>query len=342
MTRMRILFFALLALPGVAFGERPCREEADDRLRLACYDREAKSDPNERAALVPQASPIASSTASDREGASSPLSREWELADGDRRGVFVLRTYLPNLLLPLHLTSSINRAPASPTHPGSGYQSDYHRNEAKIQISLRTKVAEDLFLPGAALWMAYSQQSLMQVWDSADSSPFRSSDYQPEAIYVVPVAPEPGRLPLGWSLRLVELGLAHQSNGQSDPLSRSWNRVYLGAGLEQGASSFHVRVNQRIKARGVDDNPDLVDYIGRVQMRMAWKGQASTFGATWRTNLTGIRRGSIKLDWSRPVLADKPAGLQWYAQLFSGYGETLLDYNHPQTSLGLGLALFQF
>lgn len=42
------------------------------------------------------------------------------------------------------------------------------------------------------------------------------------------------------------------------------------------------------------------------------------------------------------MFADQPSGLRWYAQLFHGYGETLLDYNHRQSSLGLGLTLFQF
>jgi phospholipase A1/A2 len=42
------------------------------------------------------------------------------------------------------------------------------------------------------------------------------------------------------------------------------------------------------------------------------------------------------------VDSDEPAGLRWYVQVFSGYGETLLDYNHRQTTLSLGLSLFQF
>ena len=65
-------------------------------------------------------------------------------------------------------------------------------------------------------------------------------------------------------------------------------------------------------------------------------------GLTRRTSLNSLSRGSLQMDWSYPVFADQPKGLRWYAQLFSGYGETLLDYNHRQTTLGLGLSLIQF
>ena len=63
---------------------------------------------------------------------------------------------------------------------------------------------------------------------------------------------------------------------------------------------------------------------------------------TWRTNFKSVSRGSLQLDWTHPVFADQPTGLRWYVQFFHGFGETLLDYNHRQTSLGMGLTLFQF
>ena len=62
---------------------------------------------------------------------------------------------------------------------------------------------------------------------------------------------------------------------------------------------------------------------------------------TASTSFKSAKRGSLKFEWTRPVWAASPDGLRWYVQLFSGYGETMLDYNHRQTSLGLGFTLFQ-
>ena len=322
----------------------PCASEANDGLRLNCYDRafaRQKADPDTPSSKV--AAPASRGLGgNDAEKASSVMTTAWELDPESKRGSFVLRTYQPNFLLPIHYSSNINRAPSSPTQGASPRHSEYSDIEAKLQISLRAKIAENLLLPGADLWFAYTQRSLWQIWDRQDSSPFRSTDYQPEAIYIIPVPASIGSLPLDWNLRMIQLGFAHQSNGQSDPLSRSWNRLYLGAGLEHSDFGVQVRLNRRLRDPGTDNNPDLTDYIGRGEIAMNWFPGPSTLSLTWRTNLQNFNRGALQFDWTHPVFSSQPSGLRWYAQLFTGYGETLLDYNHRQTSLGLGLSLFQF
>lgn len=319
-----------------------CAARSDDAQRLACYDRLSgrQATPGPVAAstaVVPQAL-----DANDAGRTPSVMSKVWELGAGDKRGKFVVRTYLPNFLLPVHYTTSINRSPSSPTQPAGAGNPDYRSVEAKLQISLRAKIAEDLFLPGADLWFTYTQKSLWQIWDQNDSAPFRSTDYQPEAIYVIPVPPAIGELPFGWNLRMLQVGFAHQSNGQSDPLSRSWNRIYTGIGLEHGDVGVSLRLNGRLPESKNDQNPDLTSYIGRGELAVNWFPGVSTLGLTWRSNFSNFNRGSLQLDMTHPVFADKPAGLRWYLQLFTGYGETLLDYNHRQSRIGLGLSLFQF
>lgn len=358
-TRWLMALAALAAASGLrAQSPAACADEIDDRRRLACYDALFRpgaepgphaATPQERNALPALGETAAAPPAADApvlaglSPSGSVMSKFWELERADKRGTFRVKTYLPNFLLPIHYTSDINRSPRSPTQPAPVSTLRNRQIEAKLQLSLRAKVAQSVLLPDADVWFAFTQRSMWQLWNKQDSAPFRSTDYQPEAIYVVPVPARLGTLPFGWRWRMVEAGIAHQSNGQPDPLSRSWNRTYLGAGFERGEFGLQVRAHKRLgEDADDDDNPDLTNRIGRAEIVGSWLPGLATAALTWRTNLKSLDQGSLQLDWTFPVDRDQPEGLRWYVQLFTGYGETLLDYNHRQTSLGLGLTLFQF
>jgi phospholipase A1 len=322
--------------------------------RLACYDTLAgrRAPAESSTAPAPGASPPSTSRlaatdvapvgGADRRPGTSLLSKYWELDPGDKRGVFNFVGYQPNYVLPIHVTSDINRAPTSPTQ-AAVLLPDYRREEAKFQLSLRTKLAQGLLLPGADLWLAFTQQVMWQIYNDADSKPFRNTDYQPEAIYMIPTAPGLRELPLGWRWRYTQLGLAHQSNGQSDPLSRSWNRVYLGAGFERGDWSLTARFNQRLNEPLVsDNNPDLVAYRGRWEFQLNWARGLQTASLLYRSTLQDVKYGALQFEWTTPIYRDQPNGLRWFVQVFRGYGETLTDYNFRQTSLGAGVTFLQF
>jgi phospholipase A1/A2 len=53
----------------------------------------------------------------------------------------------------------------------------------------------------------------------------------------------------------------------------------------------------------------------------------------------------VRLEWFR-TLADTgigvPNGLRLHTQLFSGYGDTLLDYNFRRTVLSVGFSLVEW
>jgi phospholipase A1 len=141
----------------------------------------------------------------------------------------------------------------------------------------------------------------------------------------------------------------HQSNGQALPLSRSWNRVYLMAGMEKD-NEFTVaaRVWRRMhEAAADDDNPDISDYIGRGEIAGYWNfNKDNTLGVTLRHSLASKARGSVRFEWLK-TLGDKPdaarpSGLRLHTQLFSGYGDSLIDYNRRRTVLSVGLSLVDF
>ncbi len=157
------------------------------------------------------------------------------------------------------------------------------------------------------------------------------------------VAPVQSALPGQWRLRYAGVGVAHQSNGQSLPLSRSWNRAYLMAGAEHGRLQLHGRIWRRIAENGTDDNPPSpTGWAGR-NCRRSGRPIPTTCGRSRRaTALRRNGRGSIRVEWFR-ALADKgtgsSSGLQLHTQLFAGYGDSLLDYNRRRVTFSVGLSL---
>ena len=359
-----LIAIGLPALAAAQSGPTPtldhCAAIGAPSDRLACYDKLAgrapqpteapaqQPAPGEKTAPPPNTSKLApsgtplSDVAGPQPAPTSLLSKSWELEPSDKRGIFNFVGYQPNYVLPLHYTNRINRSPQSPTQL-TVQQPDYRREEAKFQLSLRTKLTQDVPVIGGDLWVAFTQQALWQIYNGADSKPFRNTDYQPEVIYLLPTAKGLRDLPFGWRWSYTQFGLAHQSNGQSDPLSRSWNRVYLGAGFERGDFSFTARYNQRLNEDiATDNNPDLVNYRGRGEFQLTWAHNLQTASVLYRTSLRNVKYGAVQAEWTYPIFKDQPNGLRWFVQGFSGYGETLTDYNFRQTSLGVGVTFLQF
>jgi len=349
------------AQPDLAALEH-CATIGAEADRLACYDKAmGRAQATPATAAAPAAgggtAPISTSLLAAKGASLQPespaapgkpaepaslLAKFWELEPETQRGVFNFVGYRPNYVLPIHLTSRINRQPQSPTQAPVNVP-NYRREEAKFQLSLRTKLVQDVGLPGGDLWVGFTQQAMWQIWNGKDSKPFRNSDYEPELMYVVPAPEGLRQLPFGWQWRYGLFGLAHQSNGQSDPLSRSWNRLNFAAGFERGDWSLITRLTERLGERlATDNNPDLVTYRGRGEFQLNWAHGKHTASLLYRTSLRDVKYGALQFEWTYPVFADQPNGLRWYVQAFRGYGETLTDYNFRQTSIGAGLSFLQF
>ena len=337
-----------------------------NEARLACFDRWAQQQTLPPAS-VPVAPPVLASTQPAppvdgsmpatrvisvatvegcRDRQYSVLSRFWELENGTDCGPFSFRGYRP-----LNVSASAaTDKPQTPTSPAAGHTADpvsYQANEMRISLSVRTKLAQGLLtqndpIKKDSLWFAYSQQSTWQLFNGSISRPFRTTDHEPELMDVYPTDLQ---LPGGWRWRYAGLGIVHQSNGQSLPLSRSWNRVYLMGGAELG-EEFQVtrRVWQRSpEGTAKDDNPDISDYIGRAEIAGRWNlNRDNTLGVTVRNNLRDSGRGAVKLEWLKAIGDPSKSNLRFHTQLFHGYGDTLVDYNRKRTVLSIGLSLVDF
>ena len=265
----------------------------------------------------------------------SLLDKRWELSEDSKLGTWNIRAHQPVYLLPAFWTSKKNEFPQSP-NPENTVDEDQNLKsmEAKFQISLKTKALENLIGNNGDVWLGYTQSSRWQVYNSEESRPFRETNYEPEASLVF----HTNYNLLGLNGRLLGLTLNHQSNGRSDPLSRSWNRVMLNLGFERGNFAMMLRPWYRIEEDFKDDNnPDIKNYIGRGDLTSFYRWKDNEFSLMLRHSLKGgdDAHGAAQFDWAFPISGK----LRGHFQLFDGYGESLIDYNHRATYVGLGVSL---
>ena len=310
---------ALPADAGLAERARQRRDELFRRDDLAF-------DPDDRAAIA-------------NAGRGSLLDSRWELAADSKLGVFQLRAYKPVYVLPAFWTSKVNTNPHSP-NPDNALPfalTELDDLEVKFQISFKTKVAEDLFGDTGDIWVGYTQSSRWQAYNSAISHPFRETNYEPEVMLVV----RNNYSLLGWKGRMMGLSLNHQSNGRSNPLSRSWNRAILSVGLDRENWALVLRPWYRFnESSREDNNPDIEDFIGRGDAMLVYNRNGHEVSLTGRHSLRRGDRshGSLQLDWGFPI----SQLLRGHLQVFDGYGESMIDYNHRATYVGVGVALLEW
>jgi len=336
------ILFPGYVLADIADHIAQCAAIGNDIERLKCFDSlagrgsvkkpaaalPAKNDKprqTEAAATVPPAD--------EKQPAPSVMSRHWELDPASREKAPVIRAHRPNYLLPAAYVSSPNKDTSLDVDPDARAQN----NEAKFQLSFKVKLWEDVAGKDMDLWFAYTQLAFWQLYNSAFSSPFRETNYEPEVLLNFRTDYDI----LGLKGRIVNLGINHQSNGRAKPLSRSWNRIVANFGFERNNFNLLLKTWYRIPENEQDDdNPDIDKYLGYGEIWGYYYVNKHRLAAMWRNNLRpGDNRGAVQLDWSFPLPFIHNERLSGYIQYFNGYGESLLDYNANVNRIGIGIML---
>jgi hypothetical protein len=199
---------------------------------------------------------------------------------------------------------------------------------AKFQLSFKYRMFDTNAGYGkdvpwlAGFYFAYTQTS---IWDlTEESKPFRDTNYRPSLFWQWQRTDD-----RTW-IDAFRAGLEHESNGRGGAESRSINTVFVRpewhwkAG-DGGRFEFTPKAYAYLDK---SDNPDINHYRGYVDWRVRYDS-----GVNWVA--TGVLRyadtghGSVQLDLSRRIrdLKFGPIGGYLHFQVFSGYGEELLDYN---------------
>lgn len=320
------LHFQLLSIANAA-SENPDLKTCSDMQRedaaeneLNCYRQVAKK-PEAKKTLVSLRA--------------QELAQEWEPTNAP------LNVYKQTYALLYAHSSQPNNAPASPNPQNQvSTPSQLDNREIKFQISFKHDLAN--LGEYGSLWFGYTQLSFWQAYDRVNSRPFRENDYEPELIYSL--RSSKGMPSIGLTPGILNFGLVHQSNGQSNPRSRSWNRVYIQPGLESDFGNDRklavlLRWWYRIKeSPNNDDNPDITHFLGRGDIEIRYSHDRK-----WEISATG-KAHSIQLGWAMQwpnrllfpqIFRNHNTSL--YFQYFSGYGESLIDYNQKHQTWGGGL-----
>ncbi len=310
---MRLWMLAALSL--LAFASAPgwasqddCADIKNDAKRLRCYD-------------------AARARATAKEAPSGVSMWEQRILDDADRETFGLGSYNPSYIMYTHV-----RDPNPASYISTSPDSPLRHTEVKFQLSLETKVANDLFEDNGDLWFAYTQTAYWQISNEDISFPFRETNHEPQA-HLSFVTDYPL---VGFTLRGMDVGIVHESNGQARPLSRTWNRLFAEFQFIRGGYLITLKPWLWIKDnQSEEDNPDIEDYLGRYELRASYGHKGYLYGVMLRNIFDSDQRYNAELNWSFPI----SGRLRGFAQWYKGYGESLIDYNYKQNRIGIGVLM---
>ena len=207
----------------------------------------------------------------------------------------------------------------------------YKNEEFEFQFSFLFPFFRNLDESNFDLNFAYTHHAWWQVYNSAWSRPFRETNYSPE-LFVRYVDPGSRKY---WGIEVpgYDFGYVHQSNGQSQLLSRSWNRLFVRTVLEGSEIMALItgwyRLPEEIET---DDNPDIYDYMGYGELELVKNINKHSF--RYKTPLFA-KHASTDLKYSYPW-TDR---LRWFVSLQFGYAHSMIEYDRPTQRYGVGIVI---
>lgn len=203
--------------------------------------------------------------------------------------------------------------------------------ESEFQVSFLILTNKNFLNSGFNTFIGYTSQSFWQIYNSEWSRPFRETNYMPELFgrYIF----EHEKSILGMKFLGYDVGYMHQSNGQIQELSRSWDRVFLRGAFLKRNLLFTLTLWSRLPEKnGEDDNPDIHQYKGYGELDISYKFKEDNLEFKL---IPGTKYVGGELSYTTPM----KEGLRFYTKISHGYGLSLQDYDHESRKFGIGFII---
>lgn len=204
-----------------------------------------------------------------------------------------------------------------------------HNSDIKMQISFKQRLTNAVLPFKSYLFLTYTQKSFWKIYKK--SSPFEETIFNPGIGL--------GKFIFKRDRQIGILGFKfeHESNGKDSTFSRSWNCASF---------SYMAYLNSYLTLLGkawvpftLNDNPDLLHYIGYGELTMNWQliKNKLLINATIRKGNQWDLRGSLQMGiYYNPL---KNANQYFYLQFFSGYAENLINYSTLTNMVRIGISI---
>ncbi len=248
-------------------------------------------------------------------------------------GYFGVKPYKVNYILPY--------AAREGDYKSYVLSDEYKSVEAELQVSLMLNVGKNLFDLDESYYLSYTHQAFWQLY--AESSPFRETTYNPELFVIFPIKDDDSI----FHMKSLKIAYAHRSNGQGstkdttipagcyNPGNRSRSINYFYTTLRLQHEAFFTDIMAWVPIfSSMDDNPDIMDYTGYSSVKFSYFLDKHMITIMGRMNITN-GRGTVEGTYSYPI---RNSGAYLYMKIFSGYAESLIDYDNYITKFSIGFS----
>jgi phospholipase A1 len=234
-----------------------------------------------------------------------------------------LAFYEPTYIIPFYYTQMPYRSVYAGSTPNNQRIDNF---EFKGKLSLKMPIIRNIFHTKTDFNIAYTQLLFWQFY--ARSQYFRETDYSAEVQFTRMITHN-------W---LGTLGMLHQSNGRGGQFERSWNRAFIDFTISGEHWIINARAWMLIFQSSSSDlhNRDIASYLGHGRLVLAYKIHDNEISLNLRNNVESLfTRGAVEFNWTFPIYGR----VRGIFQVFSGYGQSLIEYDHYTNSVGLGVSM---